>query len=473
MTEPELTNDSTGYPQVEGAAIVETDVAGVMYNERHTMVPRLSLRERVRLIRQPDNAFDSNAIRIETQRGEELGFVARELAAHLAPYMDSCGQPIEATITELISDALGASFRVRIMLRLPTGCSPVRHSISSRELEYELQDSDTAHYVLINGTAAILDEVKTRMDEAGISLLRLGLCYRPANNGRLYQWYLKLPRSDGVAQETIERLFLEEFNVVSDSKKAHQLEQTKQKYQSEKLDLEKRLSQLRQDTKEFEELAEMTDTERRQRIHDLEVDVEHLSSQIAIINDEKRKLQHDCDSLKSLFQRRLSHFDPRSEDIPECVSTALLDIASESLSVSQSLSLISAMFSQRIVVLKRATESAVEVKGFREKRKAFELLWTLATTYWTRLANGQDGADAWRAFSPGTYAPKESESVERNPHTRRLRTFREGRKTWVMMKHLKIGASENQAETLRIHFEWDAERRVVVIGHCGRHLDLC
>jgi hypothetical protein len=40
-----------------------------------------------------------------------------------------------------------------------------------------------------------------------------------------------------------------------------------------------------------------------------------------------------------------------------------------------------------------------------------------------------------------------------------------------MLAHLKIGAKPSATETLRIHFEWDPEARVIVIGYCGEHLD--
>lgn len=40
-----------------------------------------------------------------------------------------------------------------------------------------------------------------------------------------------------------------------------------------------------------------------------------------------------------------------------------------------------------------------------------------------------------------------------------------------MWKHLKIGVKDSITETWRCHFEFDADEKKVVIGHCGRHLD--
>ena len=51
------------------------------------------------------------------------------------------------------------------------------------------------------------------------------------------------------------------------------------------------------------------------------------------------------------------------------------------------------------------------------------------------------------------------------------RTFTYQGRPFLMKKHLKHGVKQSVAETLRIHFEWVAEEKRLVIGHCGKHLD--
>ena len=51
------------------------------------------------------------------------------------------------------------------------------------------------------------------------------------------------------------------------------------------------------------------------------------------------------------------------------------------------------------------------------------------------------------------------------------RTFTYDGKHVLMVKHLKIGNDEDVSKTIRVHFEWDAGERVIVIGHCGPHPD--
>ncbi len=73
-------------------------------------------------------------------------------------------------------------------------------------------------------------------------------------------------------------------------------------------------------------------------------------------------------------------------------------------------------------------------------------------------------------FGGSSYAPRESQTIERNPKSKRDRTFSYQGKTVEMWQHLKIGAKDSENHTLRVHFCWDEELAKVVIGHCGKHL---
>jgi hypothetical protein len=41
-----------------------------------------------------------------------------------------------------------------------------------------------------------------------------------------------------------------------------------------------------------------------------------------------------------------------------------------------------------------------------------------------------------------------------------------------MWRHLKLGNKDSVNESLRVHFEWFASEKKIVIGHCEPHLDL-
>jgi hypothetical protein len=68
-----------------------------------------------------------------------------------------------------------------------------------------------------------------------------------------------------------------------------------------------------------------------------------------------------------------------------------------------------------------------------------------------------------------SFAARESKTLSKDGKTRR--TFKYNGEDVEMMQHLKIGTADNAADTLRIHFHWDAAAQLIVIGYCGPHLD--
>src|SRR5438309_5839580 len=137
-------------------------------------------------------------------------------------------------------------------------------------------------------------------------------------------------------------------------------------------------------------------------------------------------------------------------------------------SLEATLRVISTLFPNRVLVLDSALESARDSASFRFQKKAFELLWTLCTSYWAALISG-DGDVSARQCLGSSYAAKEAESL--SGAGKKRRTFVVDGVETVMLKHLKVGVKDSKSETLRVHFEWLAGQKRLVIGHCGGHLD--
>ena len=76
-----------------------TDVVGVTFDGRQEVVRRLRKGDSVMLVREPDNPFDTNAIRVERMNGEQFGYLNRQLAAQVAPRFDTYGKPMPGCIT--------------------------------------------------------------------------------------------------------------------------------------------------------------------------------------------------------------------------------------------------------------------------------------------------------------------------------------------------------------------------------------
>jgi hypothetical protein len=133
------------------------------------------------------------------------------------------------------------------------------------------------------------------------------------------------------------------------------------------------------------------------------------------------------------------------------------------------LRLLRLMYGDRVVVLESALASARDATGFRSGAKVFDLLLALAGPYWEALSAGRPDAEARKAFPPKRFAAKESETLSASGRAKR--TFMYKGAPVFMEPHLKAGDTGGSADTtLRIHFQWDAEDRRVVIGHCGPHI---
>ena len=100
--------------------VVETRVVGVTFENRQAVVALLTQWEQVFLIRESENAFDSNAVRVQRWDHQQVGYLNRELAKILAPRMDINGRPVKATVTAVTGGYYpGSSFGVLIRFRIP------------------------------------------------------------------------------------------------------------------------------------------------------------------------------------------------------------------------------------------------------------------------------------------------------------------------------------------------------------------
>jgi single-stranded-DNA-specific exonuclease len=90
---------------------IVTRVFGVSYGGRQKIVSQLKMGETVFLVRDPDNLYDRNAIRVILVDERQVGFVNRDLAAKLAPILDQCEGVLRATVAALTGGYAPFSFR--------------------------------------------------------------------------------------------------------------------------------------------------------------------------------------------------------------------------------------------------------------------------------------------------------------------------------------------------------------------------
>lgn len=94
----------------------DSPLAGFQYHEGKKLWPQLQVGDALILIREPDNAYDANAVRIEWQ-GHKIGYVPRRDNADAARFMDS-GQALQARISRL-AEGRDPWSRVRFEILIP------------------------------------------------------------------------------------------------------------------------------------------------------------------------------------------------------------------------------------------------------------------------------------------------------------------------------------------------------------------
>jgi single-stranded-DNA-specific exonuclease len=99
---------------------IVTSVVGVTYDGRQAVVLKLVMGEEVFLLRDPLNPYDRNAIKVTNQHGQQLGFIARDLASGLAAGFDRYGKPVSARVTYLSGGCHGYSAGVQIRFQVPS-----------------------------------------------------------------------------------------------------------------------------------------------------------------------------------------------------------------------------------------------------------------------------------------------------------------------------------------------------------------
>lgn len=223
------------------------------------------------------------------------------------------------------------------------------------------------------------------------------------------------------------------------------------------------------DSAEYVALLEEADKElhaKDEQVLGLRLNIEELDGQVS-------RLQADIEGLKHALSGQRSSIEPSSDELGVLapLREAVTAILTEDPPLENSLQLINMLFSDRVIVLDSAQDSAQEsdAANFRYGKKAFELLWKLANGYWQALADGKGDQHAKTVFGHNAYAQNEGQALSNEGKHRR--TFNYRGRDFLMEKHLKIGVKDSSTETLRIHFEWLADEKRLLVGYCGKHLD--
>ena len=208
------------------------------------------------------------------------------------------------------------------------------------------------------------------------------------------------------------------------------------------------------------------------QLSEKDLSIKELQDQVQERDGRVTELESNVQSLKySLAGARQTAIASGDEgwEVIQPLRDAISALVDGDPSLEQSLSIIQTLFPDRIVVLDSAFSSARESESFLYRKKAFDFLWKLAIGYWPAMAKGVGDSEGYKVFGPKNYAQNEGSALTSDGKRRRIFDYK-GRDI-LMEKHLKIGFKDSVAETLRVHFEWVDADKVLVVGHCGKHLD--
>ena len=504
--------------QQSSGEILQTFLAYKLDHAAEKMAMGIAIGDPLTLLHEPTNKWDPNAVKAFWKQ-EWIGYIPKDMAALIAAEVPEVGTGLEAVVTGLTTTSRRDAFRLQISIPIPKASRRLRELGVSSTFAWDFDRTSGADKLrlVISCTETAFRELQELL-AGSYEVSKCGYSYYPAQDGRHYPWYLSLTDSSGKAPddlEQVEQLIRALFGVPSETTRVRKRQDRLKELEEKQEDINTRLEtsraeerRLRRDfdfnKRTWEQRAEKAQEQGEQAIElaqsvegqlSQQLDLKEQELQLALaenkaLDDQLEQSTNELDALRLELEyleqagppgaaTELSYTPWSSTDgeVTEQEVTARLlnslrDVAgSARLKPRQCLELVSEQLcSGHLLVLESAWGSADQVKGFEHGDQLFELLWLLATGYREQKLAGAPDRMAGQVFGGKNYAPRESESIERNPKSKRDRTFSYQGKTVEMWQHLKIGAKDSENRTIRIHFCWDSDLGQVVIGHCGRHL---
>lgn len=105
--------------------VLNIRVVGVTYEGRQAKIAGLLLSDPVRIVPEPDNPYDPNALAVHVAhegKVEHVGYIPRDMAAEIAPIID--GEAFMCAVAEITGgfelwDGSPANYGLRLRVELP------------------------------------------------------------------------------------------------------------------------------------------------------------------------------------------------------------------------------------------------------------------------------------------------------------------------------------------------------------------
>ena len=176
---------------------IQIEVSSLPYYGFAGVAAGLALESPVRLVREPANEWDANAIRVELEDGTHLGYVEKGVNGRLVALLDPRGGTATGYVAAIEGGAHAEQLRLRVAFPLPEDAAdPWGDSVSG----YCFQPG----YVLLDCARTTLAHVREALGPLAGPETGFGASTKLAPDGRRYRWFLRLAPAEGEAAAALE-----------------------------------------------------------------------------------------------------------------------------------------------------------------------------------------------------------------------------------------------------------------------------
>jgi hypothetical protein len=139
-----------------------------------------------------------NAVAVVDWLGRMIGYLPRDVVTAVRPWMEGLRErPIPAVVTGLMRNLSGTAVGIQVGFYAPAGSMAQR--TTATDYCCEVSEGGTV-YVLFECDETALIQALDAVSGGGLRVVRWGLNYRQAQNGRSYRWYVVI---EGATKEEV------------------------------------------------------------------------------------------------------------------------------------------------------------------------------------------------------------------------------------------------------------------------------
>lgn len=132
--------------------VADTKIVGVTAeNDKGTpiqiLLSMLKTGDRLIFIREYNNQFDSNAIKVFSQSGQHIGYISKELSAQLSPFLETNPQvELEGIVKEITGGTDGKLYGCNIRIWIQVSGEPSYEDVKFSQEQYKNQSNPAAQH---------------------------------------------------------------------------------------------------------------------------------------------------------------------------------------------------------------------------------------------------------------------------------------------------------------------------------------